>query len=393
MLDDISSIGRDPSGGYRRFALTAHDQELGEWFDSTAHALGLDVEIDRNGNRWAWWGDPAGGDAVVTGSHLDSVPRGGAYDGPLGVASAFAAIHAMKTAGVVPSRPLGVACFTDEEGARFGVACIGSRLLTGALSPERARALRDVDGTSMAEALQRVGRDPNTLGTDDERLSRISAFIELHVEQGRALVDQGQPIALGSRIWPHGRWRFDFSGRADHAGTSRMSDRYDPMQELAVLIAAARDYALASDSVRTPTRATVGRVQVLPNAINSVPHEVRSWLDARAWNEEALENLVAAISAQVPQAVVTEESRTPEQTFDSTLTQDLAAFLGDVPILDTGAGHDAGVLSEAGVPSAMMFVRNPSGVSHAPEEYAEDADARHGVGALASVLTRLVSDQ
>lgn len=392
LLGDISSIGRDPTGGYRRFALTAHDQELGEWFDSTARALELDLEIDRNGNRWAWWGDSTRGDAVVTGSHLDSVPRGGAYDGPLGVASAFAAIHAMKVAGVVPSRPLGVVCFSDEEGARFGVACIGSRLATGALSPERALALRDSDGISMAEALRKMGRNPSDLGSDSERLSRISAFIELHVEQGRALVNTEQPVALGSRIWPHGRWRFIFCGRADHAGTARMVDRDDPMQGLATLITAARQHAMDADSTLTPTRATIGRVQVVPNAINSVPHEVRSWLDARAWSETALEELVSAISTQVPDAVVTEESRTPEQVFDSALTNNLAALLGNIPILETGAGHDAGVLSDAGVPSAMMFVRNPSGVSHAPEEYAEDADARMGVGALTNVLTHLVSD-
>jgi N-carbamoyl-L-amino-acid hydrolase len=391
MLSDIAHIGRDPTGGYRRFALTGSEQELGEWFESTAVTLGLDVELDRNGNRWAWWGDAGGNDALVTGSHLDSVPRGGAYDGPLGVASAFSAIHAMKLAGVTPQRPLAVVCFADEEGGRFGVACLGSRLATGAISVERALSLRDAQGISMAEALTHVGRKPEDIGADSTRMSRIGAFIELHVEQGRALVDQQQPLAIGTRIWPHGRWRFDFTGRADHAGTAQMGDRDDPMQGLATLIRAAHDQASLADSPETPTRATVGRVQVLPNAINAVPHEVQSWLDARAWSDQALEELVAAITEEVPQASVMEESRTPEQHFDSGLANNLVDLLDAAPLLDTGAGHDAGILSDANIASAMIFVRNPSGISHAPEEHAEDSDARIGAQGLADVLTRLVT--
>jgi N-carbamoyl-L-amino-acid hydrolase len=391
MLSDIAHIGQDSTGGFRRFALTGAEQELGEWFAATAAALGLDVEMDRNGNRWAWWGDSSAGDAVVTGSHLDSVPRGGAYDGPLGIASAFAAIHAMKLSGVTPRRPLAVACFADEEGGRFGVACMGSRLATGAVSPARALSLRDSDGISMAQALMHAGRNPEDLGPDPERMSRISAFIELHVEQGRALVDQQQPLAVGTRIWPHGRWRFEFTGKADHAGTARMCDRDDPMQGLSTLIRVAREQAMSADSPDTPTRATIGRVQVLPNAINSVPFEVQSWLDARAYSARALEDLVAAISDEVPQAVVHEESRTAEQHFDPGLAHILATLLDGSPLLDTGAGHDAGVLSEAGVASAMIFVRNPSGISHAPEEHAEDSDARMGAQGLAKVLTDLVS--
>jgi beta-ureidopropionase / N-carbamoyl-L-amino-acid hydrolase len=391
MLSDIADIGQDPSGGYRRFTLTDSEQELGEWFESTAAALGLDVELDRNGNRWAWWGDASGEGAVVTGSHLDSVPRGGPYDGPLGVVSAFSAIHAMKLSGVTPQRPLAVVCFAEEEGGRFGVACLGSRLATGAISAERALSLRDADGISLAEALTRVGRKPRDIGVDSIRMSRIAMFIELHVEQGRALVDQQQPLAIGTRIWPHGRWRYDFTGRADHAGTARMTDRDDPMQGLAALIRVARDRALMVDSPNTPTRATVGRVQVLPNAINAVPHEVQAWLDARAWSDQALEELVAAITSEVPQALVFEESRTSEQHFDSGLVHNLASILDTAPLLDTGAGHDAGILSDAGIPSAMIFVRNPSGISHAPEEHAEDSDARIGAEGLADVLTRLVT--
>ena len=154
MWQALQPVGRVASnGGYRRFAWTAADLSAREWFAGEAAARGLDLTVDRNGNQWAWWGDPdRDGPGVVAGSHLDSVPDGGAFDGPLGVVSAFAAIDLLRSRDVVPARPLGVVNLTDEEGARFGIACAGSRLLTGALDADRARALRDDDGTTLAEA-------------------------------------------------------------------------------------------------------------------------------------------------------------------------------------------------------------------------------------------------
>ncbi len=205
-LTDLAHLGRARSGGYRRFAWTREDAELRDWFTGEAKARGLDVATDRAGNLVAWWGDPdADGPGVVTGSHLDSVPDGGAFDGPLGVVSAFAALDVLRADGFRPARPLGVACFGDEEGARFGVACAGSRILTGALTAERAAGLADAEGVSMAEAVTRAGHAP--LGPDPEALGRIGTFVELHVEQGRALADLGRAIAVGTAIHPHGRWR------------------------------------------------------------------------------------------------------------------------------------------------------------------------------------------
>lgn len=396
LLNEIADIGRDrATGGYTRFAWSEADLTLRAWFVSTAEARGLDVETDRNGNLWAWWGAPGFG-AVVTGSHLDSVPQGGAYDGPLGVASAFAAVDLMRADGVEPERPLAVTCFTDEEGGRFGVACIGSRLAAGSLSADAARALTDRDGVTMAEALSRAGRDPSTLGPDPTRLGNIAAFVELHVEQGRGLIDLGHPVALGTGVLPHGRWRVDLRGAPNHAGTTLMGDRADPMVAYAYLVLAARAAATVRDSPDRAARATVGRVSCTPNAVNAVPSMVSGWLDLRGADDAVVDELLAEISASVEvmpgiDCMVTEESRTPRQAFDPRLTARLAELLGSVPILDTGAGHDAGVLAGAGVPSAMVFVRNPTGVSHAPDEFAEDADCEAGVQALADALTYLVA--
>src|SRR3954464_14761217 len=185
MWDDLGDVGRAPSGGYRRFAWTAEDGALREWFRGEAARPAMTVVADRGGNLWAWDGDPdADGPGLVLGSHLDSVPDGGAFDGPLGIVSAFAAMDRLHDEGFSARRPVGVVCFADEEGARFGVACAGSKLLTGALDPDRARGLRDQDGTTMGEAMVDAGVDTGSLGRDEEALRRVGAFVELHVEQG-----------------------------------------------------------------------------------------------------------------------------------------------------------------------------------------------------------------
>jgi N-carbamoyl-L-amino-acid hydrolase len=385
----LQPIGRDPrSGGYRRFAWTAEDAELREWFAAEAAVRGLGVTVDRAGNQWAWWGDPddarrAGRPGVVVGSHLDSVPDGGAFDGPLGVLSALAAIDQLRDRGWQPTRPIGAVNFGDEEGARFGVACAGSRLITGTLSADRARGLTDNDGVTMAEAMAGSGRDPARLGRDDEALARVGAFVELHVEQGRALVDLGRAVGVGSSIWPHGRWRFDLLGEANHAGTTRLEDRDDPMLTLAAVIAAARQAAQAHGCV-----ATVGKVQVEPNGVNAIPSRVRAWLDARGPAEASVREVVSDIAA-AGGAEPVEESFTADTRFDAGLCGRIASLLGDAPTLGTGAGHDAGILAAAGVPSAMVFVRNPTGVSHSPAEHADRDDCLAGVDALAAVLEDL----
>ncbi len=395
---ELAAIGRDPAGGYRRHAYTAPELALREWFTATAADGGLEVEEDRAGNLWAWWGTspPPGvaGDqrAIVAGSHLDSVPRGGAFDGPLGVVSALLAVGELRGRGFTPRRPMAVVAFADEEGSRFGVACAGSRLLTGQLAPDRARSLTDDDGVSMAEALRASGRDPARLGPEPDRVAAIGVYVELHIEQGRALVDVDAPIGIGSLIRPHGRWRFDLAGRADHAGTTRLRDRDDPMLLQARLVLTARSVAEACGGEGAV--ATVGRVIVEPNAVNAIPAQVTAWLDARADTQAEVRDMVARVSGEVGVTAV-EESWSPAVQLDPVLADDLARILaprlGPLPRLATGAGHDAGILAAAGVPSAMLHVRNPTGVSHAPEEHVDRDDCLAGVAALTDVLADLAT--
>lgn len=346
LWNQIQPIGRWASGGYRRFAWTPVDLALREWFAAACSERGLDVIVDRAGNQWAWWGNPdtgdpsTGGPGVAIGSHLDSVPDGGAFDGPLGVVSSLLVIDILRRSGITPTRPLAVVNFSDEEGARFGVACGGSRLLTGALASERALALRDGDGTSLAESLRAAGRDPSALAADKEALSRVGCFVELHVEQGRGLVALGRPVAVGTAIWGHGRWRFELPGEANHAGTTRLADRRDPALALATLVLRARELAEHHE-----VRATCGKILIEPNGVNAIPSLVTGWLDARGEDDAAVKAMVASFAADVA-------------SFGGTLTEE--------------------------------FVRNPGGVSHSPAEYAEPGDCLAGVGELARVVQGLL---
>ncbi len=410
MWSDLAPIGRSTtSGGYFRQPFTPPERELADWFREQAEARGLRLEADSTGNLVAWW-DPAGGivpdvsprdtpdshaerqglsrqGGVLTGSHLDSVLDGGAYDGPLGVVSGLAAIDELRSRGSAPDRPIGVSVFVEEEGSRFGLACLGSRLATGTLAWDKARLLRDRDGVALEEVVE---------GGGTGLLDGVEAFVELHVEQGRDLVDRGAAIGVASEIWPHGRYRFDFTGEANHAGSTRMEDRHDPMLTYAMTALAANKRARVAAE-----RATFGRVEVTPNGTNAVPSRVLAWLDARCSSENALAELVETVTRQATERAerdgthveVTAESVSGAVSFDPDLARRIAVDheSGDWPVIPTAAGHDAGILSAQGIPTAMLFVRNPTGVSHSPTEFAEMPDCLAGVHALAETLERLAT--
>ncbi|PSL58617.1 N-carbamoyl-L-amino-acid hydrolase [Saccharothrix carnea] len=387
-LADIADVGRDRRrGGYSRHGFDKVERELRAWFVEEAERRGLDVRPDRNGNLWAWWGEP-GPDAVITGSHLDSVPGGGAFDGPLGVVSALQAFDLLRSRGFVPSKPLAIVVFVEEEGGRFGVACLGSRLMTGAITAEAACRLTDADGITFGEAAHAAGFDPLRMGRDDRALASIGAFVELHVEQGRGL---DVPVGLASSILAHGRWRYTFTGEGNHAGATVIEDRRDPMLPAAALVLAARRAATSG------ARATVGRIVPNPGGTNVIASSVDVWLDARADDEPRTREVVSDITSAAREAAAEEgcEVRVIEESwggtvhFDPGLMSRVREALGDAtPALPTGAGHDAGILA-AHVPTAMLFVRNPTGISHAPEEFAEADDCAAGVVALATTLEHL----
>jgi len=395
MWATLEPVGRSArSGGYFRQPFARAERELMAWFAEQAEARGLRLQVDGFGNTVAWW-NAGTGPGVLTGSHLDSVLDGGAYDGPLGVVSALEAVDRLRARGFQPARPIGVTVFVEEEGSRFGLACLGSRLATGAIAWSRARELRDRDGVRLDEAMAAVGLDDESpepwLGPD-----AVRCFVELHVEQGRALVDRDAVVGVASRIWPHGRYRFEFTGEANHAGTTRMEDRHDPMATYAMTALAANKQARLAGQ-----RATFGRVETAPNSTNSVPSSVTAWLDARCESDQALTALVDTIWRQAEErsgrdgtrVTVVPESVSGPVDFEVSLATAIAEDheSGAWPMLPTQAGHDAGILTMQGIRSAMLFVRNPTGVSHSPAEHATLPDCLAGVDALAETLERLCS--
>ncbi len=395
-FDSLAAIGRDAtSGAYHRFSWTAVDRAARAWFTDEAVDLGLRVDTDRFGNLWAWWPDVDGDSAIATGSHLDTVPGGGAYDGALGVVAALGAAELLRDTGFRPKRPLAIAVFTEEEGARFGMATLGSRLAAGRVDPVAAFGFRDVDGVTLGDAMRAMGLEPGRGEDGPSPVARLGCFVELHIEQGRRQADLGAPIAVATEIVPHGRWRLTVTGDGNHAGTTRLADRHDPSLPMAEAILSARRHAERHGAV-----ATVGRVEIEPNGTNVIPSRIRAWLDARAPEDAVLTELVRDWSADAVAAgavhgcevAIAEESRSAAVRFDPDLTgriQDNLSRGGQsVPAIATAAGHDAGILASS-TPTAMIFVRNPTGISHAAAEAATVDDCVAGVRALATVLADL----
>ena len=329
-LADLEPIGLDERGT-TRLAWRAEDEAAGAWFARRAEEVGLRVELDPAGNRWAvpdapepWWG---------VGSHLDSVRAGGRYDGALGVCAAFA---------VAEHAPVAVIAFADEEGARFNTPTFGSRALTGVLDPA-VLDREDDDGVRLADAMAGAGVDPSGVARAPEWLERLRGFLALHVDQTPDLERFAVVRALAARM----RVQADLYGRADHAGTTRPHERSDALLRAAILIVAAHQRA-TDDMV-----VTASRMLVEPNALTTIASHVRLWLDARSDGVE----------------------------FDRALR----GALGDPEGIMCFAGHDAGILAMK-MPAAMVLTRNPSGISHSPEEAADLDDAAAAATAILEVV-------
>jgi beta-ureidopropionase / N-carbamoyl-L-amino-acid hydrolase len=384
-LAGLDEIGQG-AAGFHRLPWTSDDDAARAWFEGQAASIGLAVERDFAGNLWAHPDSPPPWHAV--GSHLDTVAGGGRYDGALGVACAFAVAAELDS-------PLAVLSFADEEGARFNTPTFGSRALVGRLDPAEALARSDVKGVTMAEAMRDSGLEHERLADAPNGLSRLRSFLEVHIDQSRELADAGLPIGVVSGLAGRIRVAVEIFGEADHAGTTRRSERSDAMAAAARLMVAAEDLATDPAFVVTPTR-----LLVEPNALSTIASEVKLWIDARAPEiaivDAWLESLAAAAERLAAQRRVKIElktaSRSSGQDFDETVRRALRAATESMALppreLVCFAGHDAGVLAER-LPAGMVLVRNPSGVSHSPAEEIDVADAAVAANALIAALRDL----
>jgi beta-ureidopropionase / N-carbamoyl-L-amino-acid hydrolase len=374
--------GLEPIGlgadGTTRLAWTPELGAAEEWFRDQAHAGGLRVERDPAGSLWAipdgsgpWW---------ATGSHLDSVRAGGRYDGALGVAAGFAVADRVPGVAVI--------AFVDEEGARFNTPTFGSRALVGRLDVGDVLARVDDEGVVLADAMRAAGVDASRLGDAVAWLERLRGFVELHIDQTQELAQLGAPAGSVRSLAARMRLALTFVGRADHAGTTRRSERRDALAAAARLIVAADDLA-AGDANFLVTSA---RMLVEPNAFTTVPSGVRLWIDGRTPDAERLiewrESLVQVASELSARTGVEIELATASHSDAVELDPGVRAALGDLPELVCFAGHDAGILAPR-VRAGMVFVRNATGVSHAPDEHVDLADAAIAAEALRTTLERL----
>jgi N-carbamoyl-L-amino-acid hydrolase len=286
-----------------------------------------------------------------------------------------------------------VVSFADEEGARFNTPTFGSRALVGRLDVADVLARRDAEGTTLACAMASAGVDPARLGDAPEGLDRLRAFLEIHIDQSRELAEAGAPVGIVSALAARTRVAVEIDGEADHAGTTRKSERRDALAAAARLIVAAEDLAAGDERfVVTPTR-----ILAEPNALSTIPARVRLWLDARARDVAAvdawragLERAAAALGAERRVTIgLSTASRSAGVGFDDGVRRALrAAATEDAPEVVCFAGHDAGILAER-IPAGMVLVRNPTGVSHSAAEHVDLADAAIAAQVVARAVEAL----
>jgi N-carbamoyl-L-amino-acid hydrolase len=389
LFAELAGIGHEP-GGWNRMAWGPGEDAARAWFRATAAALGLELVQDPAANLWAIEVGAGDGPFDAVGSHLDSVADGGAFDGALGVVAGFVAVEAARRAGGAP-RPLAVGAMVDEEGPRFGAAIFGSRALAGELDVDEVLARSDPEGYVLRDLAAARGVTAETTRAAPGFLPRVGSWIEVHVEQGRRLVDVPAALGVATSLAARERWRCTLRGESDHAGTAAMAGRRDALVPAARAVLAAHELACAEPGAV----ATVGRISALPGSTNQVPGEARLSLDVRAPEGAALERVRDGVHAASQAAgIETEwqlETADPGCVFDAGLRsalQDAARAEGQAAIdLAAYAGHDAGVLARH-LPAAMLFVRNPTGISHNPAESASEEDCLAACAVLARALVR-----
>ena len=375
-----------------RLGLSADEQQARVLVGGWLAARGAKVRRDGAANLFARF--PGTGEAILVGSHLDSVPEGGRFDGALGVLCAVEAVESLVDAGVKVRRPIEVVAWADEEGARFGVGLFGSTAAFGRLARGVADR-RDRDGTSIADALRALGEqgDPTAARRDPKDLA---AYLELHIEQGPRLEKAGLPLGVVSDIVGIYHARVAIRGRADHAGATVMTARADAL-------AAASEIVLAVERIargRPDSVGTVGEIAVRPGAKNVVPGECIFSLDLRAARDhdglvrDVLEAVTGIASARGVEGTVDDLARVPVTALDTKIREVLQRATRSVgieaPLLVSGAGHDAQNPALSGVPTGMIFVRSTGG-SHTPREFASIDDAALGAQALANAIKELAT--
>lgn len=388
-ISDLGEIGHQDEGGVTRLSFTDEERAAKDLVASYMEEAGLSVREDAAGNLL---GRREGRDpeapAVLIGSHVDSVYNGGDFDGPLGVLAGVEVLHAMREQGVETEHPVEVVAFTDEEGARFSFGMIGSRALAGKLADDDLEN-EDESGVSVAEAMRRSGLDPAKIGDAARPGGSLAAYVELHIEQGRVLENEGLPVGVVTGIAGPVWLRFALEGETGHAGTTPMNLRRDALAAAAEIMGAIEAEAAETGS----TVGTVGQLDLRPGGINIIPGQVEFSLDLRDIDEAVRDGVEGRIMEKAREIsgrrrveLGVEELQRLAPVSCSEEARDAARKacerLGIRPFdLPSGAGHDGMQLAEL-CPVGMIFVRSKDGVSHSPDERSSQEDCAAGADAL-----------
>ena len=381
--------------GCARLALTDEDRAGRDLVVSWMHDLELDVTIDGIGNVVGVMAGSTEGAPVMTGSHIDTVRTGGRYDGNLGVLAGLEVIETLRIANVIPDRPLAVAFFTDEEGARFPPDMLGSLVYVGGMGVEEAHAITGIDGATVGGELDRIGY----LGPAPLPGATPHAFVELHVEQGPVLETEGLTIGAVTGVQGISWTEVTVTGQSNHAGTTPMDLRRDP--GVVAFRVGSFVHELAHE-LGAPQVATVGRIEMHPNLVNVVPASATFTIDLRHTDNDVLLEAEGRTSDFLA-ATAAAENCTIEQRslarfdpviFDETVicaVEDVATAQGHtVRRMPSGAGHDAQMLARV-CPTGMVFVPSVGGVSHNPAEYTSPEDLEAGANVLLHVMLDLAA--
>ena len=392
----------DPARPYTRRAFTPSYAEARAWLADEMRSSGLAVATDAGANLiGVRAGDDPDAPAWMLGSHIDTVPSGGRFDGVAGVVCALEVADALAAAGVRLRRSLCVVDFLSEEPSDYGPSCIGSRAWAGTLS-EAMLASTAPSGETLADAIARVGGDPDAIRRGPVADRDLAGFLELHIEQGRRLEAAGSPIGLVDGIVAVHRYAWTIEGEAAHAGTTTMTERRDALVGAAHVVARVHERARIEDE-SGPFVATIGRLDVTPNGINVVPGGVELMIETRALNEARLARWYAELERDVrpelersglglaTRTVSTAAAARSDATLLAALRSAATAAGLEPPSLVSGAGHDAMQVAQR-APMAMVFVPSRDGVSHAPHEWTDAADLAVATEIMARALLRLDAD-
>jgi hydantoinase/carbamoylase family amidase len=401
-LEAFAAIGADPEGGITRLAYSEDDLRARQLFRDKVAAIGLSVRIDAVGNVFARRPGRENSLApVAMGSHLDSVPNGGRFDGPLGVLAALEVVRAMNEAALETRRPVEVICFAAEESGRFGLGTLGSKAIVGKLTPRMLENLRDARGQTLAQVLSACGLAPARLGEARIHRSAYHAYLELHLEQGAVLESKGLPVGLVTGIAAPTRYRVTYTGRADHSGATPMGLRRDALVAAAELVLAVRRMTLAHGSPTTV--GTVGILRIQPGAMNVIPGQATLGIDIRDIDADgkgrvgkkvhaAARRIARKWGVGIAIELLTDDAPVPLPE-RIRLVSAAACQACNVPYMElpSGAGHDAMYIAEV-AETGMIFVRCREGISHNPAEFVEPHDIAAGAAVLAETALRLAHE-